>query len=142
MKIITAIYTLAIFILLGITGFTSIYLSYQQDPYREIISAMDKGDHEGLLTYLGDEVELVITGESYFYTKAEAGEALEDFFSFYMPESFTEIHRGQSNNMMLTYIVGDFKTEKATFRSKILIDREKIVEFVFERSKHLTINEI
>ena len=96
MKITAAIYTTTLLSILAITGFTSLFLSQQVDPYEEIMVAISKGDSKILVQYLDEQVELIFVEEADFYSKTEAEQVLEDFFVTNPPKSFAEIHRGQS----------------------------------------------
>lgn len=99
-------------------------LAFQMDSMNEIAQAIKNGDANGLGKYMTDPVELTILGEEGNYTKAQAVQKLQTFFSQNKPMGFSQMHEGTSKGQGSKYCLGNLETNGKTYRIYYLVAME------------------
>ena len=107
----------------------------QVSEWDRIQLLIQAGNSKELSKYFNERVDLTIIDKEETYSRAQAEMVLKDFFEKNRPVSCKIIHRGASEGGIL-YGVGDFLTDKETFRITIKM-RQKGSVFIedlrFER---------
>lgn len=69
-----------------------------------IINAFKSGNAGKIAVYFGDNVDLSISGNTNLYSKSQATQILQHFFSEHAPKEFKIIHKGNSKTS--EYFIG------------------------------------
>ncbi len=111
--------------------FTSVASNTQPDLLENIGSAIKTGSAQELSTFLGNNIDIKISGEEATYSKKQAEQVLRDFFKKTPPTSFKLIHKGTSREGA-KYAIGSLQTNGGKkFRTYIYIkgeQGEKVIE--------------
>lgn len=70
-----------------------------------IIASFKKGNAAKIASYFGDNVDLSILGKANLYSKSQAQQILQHFFTEHKPKEFTIIHKG--NGGASQYFIGE-----------------------------------
>ena len=89
-----------------------------------ISKALSTGDTSVLSSFFDSEVTIAILEEEGIYSKAEATEMLNNFFSTHQAQSFVQMHQGQSKGQDSQYCIGNLKAGSNTFRVYIYMKVE------------------
>ena len=81
-----------------------------------ITKALSEGDATTLGSYLDSSVELTVLASQNVYDKAQATNALRDFFAKNKPRSFNAVHQGSSKGSASHYTIGDLASASGTYR--------------------------
>ena len=81
-----------------------------------ISKAISEGDYATLGTYFDQNVELTVLDKQDQYDKAQATQALKDFFSKNQPKSFSPVHQGNAKGGTSHYTIGDLTASTGNFR--------------------------
>jgi hypothetical protein len=94
----------------------------QEDDFDLIVKIVKSGNAKELVKKFTSSVELNINGEEATYSKSQAEAVLKDFFDKNPPSLFELSHRGESKGG-LPYAIGELKSQSATFRVWIRLDK-------------------
>ncbi|MEM9917074.1 MAG: DUF4783 domain-containing protein [Bacteroidota bacterium] len=114
----------------GTTIPPSIPDSYGQSD--EVVNSFKKGNADQLIPFLAEEVELILLEEEDILPSEEAKVQLNRFFTNQQTTGFDVKHRGQSGGGANSYMIGNLRTSKNTYRTYITFNNEKIVEIRIE----------
>lgn len=117
-------YATILFVLL--TGFNS-FSQPTSDVTTQVARAVREGNAEQLASFFGQTVDITLTNSEGTYSKAQATLIMKDFFNQYPPSAFVVKHEGSSDNGSL-YMIGDYTSGKATYRTYILL---KLINAVY-----------
>lgn len=78
-----------------------------------------------------DDLELTIGTDQDFYSKSEAKQRLQSFFSEVKPSSGTFLHKGSSKDKTSNYSVGEMNSAKGKYRVFIYFEGNKISSISF-----------
>ena len=96
----------------------------------EIIQSLKSGDSKTLSTYFNQNVELVVLENDNVYSKAQAQQIVNKFFSSNPPESFNVIHQGGKEGAQ--YVIGNLVTGKGTYRVYFLLKKSEGKEYIHQ----------
>lgn len=99
-----------------------IFSSVQDEPIKDIGTAMKAGSSKELIKFCNQTIEIKINGESSNYSKAQAEVILRDFFSKKPPKTFTYIHQGSSPEG-LKYTIGRYTHADGAYRVVMFIKK-------------------
>jgi hypothetical protein len=77
-----------------------------------IISAFKTGDATAIATYFGDNVDLSILGKANLYSKSQAQQVLQRFFTEHAPKTFAIMHKGKAKSSQ--YFIGELVSVAGT----------------------------
>ena len=86
--------------------------------FSSIISAFQSGNADALSQHFDSEVELSILDEDNVYSKAQAKQVMQKFFTNHKPSAFSKQHEGKSPNGA-NYCIGTLKTSDGSYRVSI-----------------------
>jgi len=95
-------------------------LAFAQIP-DEIILSLKSGNAKVLSSYFNQNVELVILENDNIFSKAQAEQIVNSFFTKYQPERFNILH--QSGKEGAQYVIGNLITKQDTFRVYFLLKK-------------------
>ena len=105
----------------------------QEDIINNVKETIKAGSAKELAGYLNQTVDIMIDEKLESYSKAQAEFVLRDFFKAHVPSEFTIIHQGSSKSgQPQPYVIGQYKSEKETFRVLIKIKTVGKQQFVHE----------
>jgi len=96
----------------------------------EIIQSLKSGDSKTLSAYFNQNVELVVLENDNVYSKAQAQQIVNKFFSANPPESFTVIHQGGKEGAQ--YVIGNLVTGKGTYRVYFLLKKSGGKDYIHQ----------
>ncbi len=96
----------------------------------EIILSLKSGNAKVLSEYFNQNVELVVLDNENVYSKAQAQQIVNNFFSNYQPESFTVIHQGGKEGAK--YVIGKLGTKGGKFRVYFLLKQKEGKEYIHQ----------
>ncbi len=108
--------------------------AFAQVP-QDIITSLDEGDSKLLAGYFNQNVELVVLDNDNVYSKAQAEQIVNNFFSNFNPVSpnaFSVIHN--SGKEGAKSIIGKLKTTKGDFRVYFLLKKNGNKEYIHRLS--------
>jgi hypothetical protein len=117
------------FMILLFLGIMSNYSAQAQIP-NEIILSLKNGNSKVLSGYFNENVELVVLESDNVYSKAQAQQIVNNFFSNYKPESFTVIH--QSEKSGAKYLIGNLVTSNGNFRVYFLLKKSEEKDYIHQ----------
>jgi len=117
------------FMILLIAGMSYTSLAQAQIP-NEIILSLKNGNSKVLSGYFNQNVELVVLDSDNVYSKAQAQQIVNNFFSKYSPESFTVIH--QSEKSGAKYLIGNLSTSNGKFRVYFLLKKNEGKDYIHQ----------
>ena len=112
-----------------ITLLVAISFSFTQQG-DNIDIAIRSGDTAVLSKYMNTNVELVILDKDDVYSKAQAQQILQQFFSKNKPESFVILHKGGKDTTQ--YFIGTLKTKDKKFRVYYLLKKKKGKQLIYQ----------
>lgn len=90
----------------------------QQSFESILVGAFKKGSALKIASYFGDNVDLSILGKANLYSKSQAQQVLQHFFSSHQTQNFKIIHKGNSKTNQ--YFIGEMiSTKSKAFRVTI-----------------------
>ena len=107
-------------IMLLLFAFTVVSQIVNQIP-DEIVLSLKSGNAKVLATFFNQNIELVILENDNVYSKAQAEQIVNNFFSRYVPERFNVIHQGGKEGAH--YVIGNLITKQETFRVYFLLKK-------------------
>jgi hypothetical protein len=100
-----------------------------------IITAFKTGNAAKIASYFGDNVDLSILGKANLYSKSQAQQILQRFFTEHKPKEFTIIHKGNGGSSK--YFIGELISTAAskyrvTLNSKAEGSKSEITSLTIE----------
>ncbi|MFW5755564.1 MAG: DUF4783 domain-containing protein [Tangfeifania sp.] len=105
------------------------YAAQAQIP-DEIISSLKNGNSKVLSGYFNQNVELVVLENDNVYSKAQAQQIVNNFFSKHNPENFTVIHHGGKEGAK--YVIGNLVTNNGNFRVYFLLKKSEEKDYIHQ----------
>ena len=105
-------------------------MEIQGIPFQDLLA---KGDAVGLGQYFASEVTIAVPSKEEDFSKKEAIKVLSQFFIANPPQSFVVKHNGLSPKGSAQFHIGHLKTEKGSFRTTLMIQKELIQEMRFDK---------
>ncbi len=96
----------------------------------EIIQSLKTGNSKTLSAYFNQNVELVVLENDNVYSKAQAQQIVNKFFSSNPPESFSIIHQGGKEGAQ--YVIGNLVTGKGTYRVYFLLKKSEGKDYIHQ----------
>uniref|UniRef100_UPI003217F30A DUF4783 domain-containing protein n=1 Tax=uncultured Draconibacterium sp. TaxID=1573823 RepID=UPI003217F30A len=119
-------------VLLG--SLTSVSAVNAQDKIpNDIVVSLTTGDAKLLSGYFNQNVELVVLDNDNVYSKAQAQQIVNNFFTNFRPlgeRAFSVIHDGGKADAK--YVIGKLKTEKGDFRIYFLLKKNEGKEYIHQ----------
>ena len=104
--------------------------TYNQEIPRDIAIAFKVGSAEELARYFNNTIELVILDKEDVYSKIQAQQIIDNFFTDHYPKNFAIIHQGGKGESK--FAIGQLKTFNGTFRVTILIKLKNEKPFIHQ----------
>jgi len=104
--------------------------TYNQEIPRDIAIAFKVGSAEELARYFNSTIELVILDNEDVYSKVQAEQIVDNFFTNHYPKSFEFIHQGGKEET--EFAIGKLITFNGTFRVYILIKLKNDKPFIHQ----------
>jgi len=117
--------TLTLFI--GVLFFSNHVMAQVPD---EIIQSLKSGDSKTLAAYFNQNVEMVVLENDNVYSKAQAQQIVNKFFSTNPPESFSVIHQGGKEGAQ--YVIGNLVTGKGSYRVYFLLKKNSGKDYIHQ----------
>jgi hypothetical protein len=96
----------------------------------EILQSLKSGDSKTLSEYFNQNVELVVLENDNVYSKAQAQQIVNKFFSSNVPESFNIIHNGGKEDAR--YVIGNLATSTGSFRVYFLLKKNNGKDYIHQ----------
>ncbi len=96
----------------------------------EIIQSIQSGNARVLSDYFNQNVELVVLESDNVYSKAQAQQIVNNFFSNNTPESFSVIHQGGREGAK--YVIGNLTTQNGRFRVYFLLKQSEGKNYIHQ----------
>lgn len=109
----------------------SSFISIAQIP-DEIILSLETGNSKVLSDYFNQNVELVVLENDNVYSKAQAKQIVNNFFSSHTPEpqGFSILHQGGKEGAK--YVIGNLITNNGSFRVYFLLKKNGGKEYIHQ----------
>jgi hypothetical protein len=95
-----------------------------------ILQSLKTGNSKTLSEYFNQNVEMVVLENDNVYSKAQAQQIVNKFFSSNPPENFTIIHQGGKEGAQ--YVIGNLITGKGTFRVYFLLKKSGGKDYIHQ----------
>lgn len=110
-------------------------LAPQQSFETILISSFKTGNATKIASYFGDNLDLSILGKANLYSKSQAQQILQHFFTENAPSNFEIIHKGKGKDTQ--YFIGELNTSdgnayRVTINSKTLGSAKSIISLTIE----------
>lgn len=103
--------------------------TYAQVP-NEIILSLQNGNSKVLSEYFNPNIELVVLENDNVYSKAQAKQIVNNFFTSHIPESFNILHQGGKEGAK--YVIGNLKTNNGSFRIYFLLKKNGGKDYIHQ----------
>jgi len=104
--------------------------SYDQEIPRDISIAFKVGNAEELARFFNNTIELVILDKEDVYSKLQAQQIIDNFFTDHFPKSFEIIHQGGKEESK--FAIGKLVTFSGTFRVYFLLKLKDDQPFIHQ----------
>jgi hypothetical protein len=104
--------------------------TYNEEIPRDIAIAFKVGSAEELAKYFNNTIELVILDKEDVYSKIQAQQIIDNFFTDHYPKSFEFIHQGGKGESK--FAIGKLITFNGTFRVTFLIKLKDEKTFIHQ----------
>ncbi|OFX20560.1 MAG: hypothetical protein A2041_06745 [Bacteroidetes bacterium GWA2_31_9b] len=104
--------------------------SYDQEIPRDISIAFKVGNAEELARFFNNTIELVILDKEDVYSKLQAQQIIDNFFTDHFPKSFEIIHQGGKEESK--FAIGKLVTFNGTFRVYFLLKLKDDQPFIHQ----------
>lgn len=94
-----------------------------EEPFSRIEKGFAKGDIEVISDFLKARVEINYKEEKSLYTKKEAKQLINTFFTTYPPRLFEYQHKGEPKKGIY-YFIGNYKHKEGAFTIYLLVREE------------------
>jgi hypothetical protein len=118
------------FTLLFFSGFIIFSNQAKAQVPDEIIQSLKTGNSKTLSAYFNQNVELVVLENDNVYSKAQAQQIVNKFFSSNPPENFIIIHQGGKEGAQ--YVIGNLVTGKGTYRVYFLLKKSDGKDYIHQ----------
>lgn len=118
---------LTIFLL---TGIMVSITNAQAQTTDEIISCLKTGNAKVLSRYFNQNVDLVVLDNGNVYSKAQAQQIVNNFFSNHSPESFIVLHDVRKEGAK--YVIGTLKTNNGSYRVYFLLKESSGKDYIHQ----------
>lgn len=121
------------FVVLLIAGLSFTAFSQNNQIPQEIIVSLGNGDSKVLSNYFNQNVELVVLDNDNVYSKAQAQQIVNNFFTNFRPvaeNAFTIIHDGGKEGAK--YVIGNLKTNNGNFRVYFLLKQNSGKDYIHQ----------
>lgn len=105
----------------------------QEKIPNDILVALETGNAKLLAGYFNQNVELVVMDNDNVYSKSQAQQIVNNFFSSFSPleeNAFSVIHDGGKTDAK--YVIGKYKSEKGEFRVYFLLKKSSDKEYIHQ----------
>lgn len=116
--------------ILFIAGFIVLSNQLKAQVPDEILQSLKTGNSKTLSEYFNQNVEMVVLENDNVYSKAQAQQIVNKFFSGNPPESFNIIHQGGKEGAQ--YVIGNLVTSKGTFRVYFLLKKNSGKDYIHQ----------
>ncbi len=111
------------------------YVAPQPSFEAVIVNAFKTGNAAKIALYFGDNVDLSILGKANLYSKSQAQQVLQHFFTEHKPKEFSIIHKGNAKSSQ--YFIGELisiaaKKYRVTINSKADGSKNTITSLTIE----------
>jgi len=96
----------------------------------EIIQSLKTGNSKTLSEYFNQNVELVVLENDNVYSKAQAQQIVNKFFSSNSPVNFAIIHQGGKEGAQ--YVIGNLITSTGSFRVYFLLKKNSGKDYIHQ----------
>lgn len=96
----------------------------------EILQSLRTGNSKTLSAYFNQNIEMVVLENDNVYSKAQAEQIVDKFFSNNSPESFSIIHEGGKEGAQ--YVIGNLVTNRGDFRVYFLLKKNKGKDYIHQ----------
>jgi len=96
----------------------------------EIFQSLKSGDAKKLAGYFNQNIELVVLENDNVYSKAQAQQIVDQFFSANSPEAFNIIHQGGKEGAQ--YVIGSLVTNKKSYRVYFLLKKSDGKDYIHQ----------
>jgi hypothetical protein len=96
----------------------------------QIILSLKTGNARALSDYFNQNVELVVLDNDNVYSKAQAQQIVNNFFSNNEPEGFNVIHQGGKEGAK--YVIGNLVTKNGKFRVYFLLKQNQGKDYIHQ----------
>jgi hypothetical protein len=96
----------------------------------EIIQSLKTGNSKTLSEYFNQNIEMVVLENDNVYSKAQAQQIVNKFFSSNSPESFSVIHQGGIEGAQ--YVIGNLVTNRGVFRVYFLLKKNNGKDYIHQ----------
>ncbi len=121
------------FVFFLISGLYFTAFSQKNKIPEEIIVSLGNGDSKVLSNYFNQNVELVVLENDNVYSKAQAQQIVNNFFTNFSPvaeNAFTIIHDGGKEGAK--YVIGNLKTNNGNFRVYFLLKQNGGKDYIHQ----------
>jgi hypothetical protein len=122
--------SLLLMFLVSLFTFVSILASAQVQVPDEILQSLKTGDSKTLSEYFNQNVEMVVLENDNVYSKAQAEQIINKFFSNNSPESFSIMHKGGKEDAQ--YVIGNLATNRGNFRVYFLLKKNNGKDYIHQ----------
>jgi len=119
-----------VFTLFFISGFIIFSNQLKAQVPDDIIQSLKSGDSKKFSAYFNQNIELVVLENDNVYSKAQAEQIINKFFSTNTPESFDIIHESSAEGAHL--VIGNLVTNKGNFRVYIFLRKNAGKDYIFQ----------
>ena len=116
--------------ILFLAGFSIYSIQLKAQIPDEIIQSLKTGNSKTLSEYFNQNVEMVVLENDNVYSKAQAQQIVNKFFSSNPPENFSIIHQGGKEGAQ--YVIGNLITGKRTFRVYFLLKKSGGKDYIHQ----------
>ncbi len=117
-------------ILFLFSGFFILQHSAEAQVPEEIKQSFKTGDSKTLSGYFNQNVEMVVLENDNVYSKAQAQQIVNKFFSDNAPEDFNIIHQGGKEGAQ--YVIGNLTTKGGSFRVYFLLKKNAGKDYIHQ----------
>jgi hypothetical protein len=121
---------LIILFFISVSSFLPNEVSAQALVPDEIIQSFKSGNSKTLSEYFNQNVELVVLENDNVYSKAQAQQIVNKFFSTNIPESFNIIHNGGKEDAR--YVIGNLATSSGSYRVYFLLKKNNGKDYIHQ----------
>ena len=111
-------------------GFFILHISVSAQVPDEIIISLKNGNSRVLAGYFNQNVELVVLENDNVYSKAQAKQIVNNFFSTHIPQDFSIVHQGGKEGAR--YVIGNLTTTNGSFRVYFLLKKDNEKAYIHQ----------
>jgi len=119
-----------VFTVFLVIGFFAMAPTIQAQIPEEIFQSLKSGNAKKLAGYFNQNIELVVLENDNVYSKAQAQQIVDQFFSANSPEAFNIIHQGGKEGAQ--YVIGSLVTSKKSYRVYFLLKKSDGKDYIHQ----------